>query len=474
VVSGDRVRISPGDRLVTDGRLEEGTGLLLDEAVLTGEAEPVARRPGEDVRSGAFVIEGAGVYRTTAVGAESYAGRVTATARAFRHPRSPLEVALDRLLLALVGVMMPLGALLGCALWVRRAPLADAVTIAAAAIVPLIPEGLDLLTRLTYAVGALRLARRGLLVQQLSAIEALASIQVVCLDKTGTLTEAALRVVEVSPAPGVPREALERALSRFAASGPSRNATLAALSAAFPAQPEPPAGAVPFSARRRWSALRLGEPGWYVLGAPEVFPQDLLRDRATHEARRGRRVVAFGTTDADLEALMDTAPSPDLRWLGLVMLAERLRADARATVEYLLAEGVAVKVLSGDAPETVGAIAADAGVPGADAPLSGDALPEDRRALQEMVARTTVVGRISPEGKRRFVEAWRRGDASWPWWATGSTTCPPSRQPASPSPRAPGCRWPRAWPISCWSAATSRPCPPSSPRGGRCCATSSA
>ncbi len=226
-----------------------------------------------------------------------------------------------------------------------------------------------------------------------------------CLDKTGTLTEADLRVVEVVPARGVPRGDLERALGRFAASAPARNATLAAIVEAFPAEPEPVTGAVPFSPRRRWSGLRLGAEA-YILGAPEVFSLDPLHDRATNDARRGRRVLALGTSDADLEApAPDGAPPPGLRWLGLVMLAERLRADARATVEYLLAEGVAVKVLSGDAPETAGAIAGDAGVPGADAPLSGATLPADWDALQDVAARTAVVGRISPEGKRRFVEA---------------------------------------------------------------------
>ncbi|MBD0338500.1 MAG: HAD-IC family P-type ATPase [Thermoleophilia bacterium] len=355
VVVGDLVEVDAGDQVVADGTLVSSEGLALDESILSGESRAVVRGPGEEVRSGSFAVEGAGAYEVTAVGEDSYAQRIAGEAREFRHPRSPLELALNRLLFILVAVMIPLGAILVYSLWEEGGPLDEAVTTAVAGIVTLVPEGLILLASLTFAAAALQLARRGALAQQLNAIESLASVDVICLDKTGTLTEAKLRVLEVDP----PELAGE--LGRFAASSPSRNATLKAIAEAFPAEPEEPLEYEPFSSSKRYSALRLRD-GKYVLGAPELF--GLETDGA------GRRVLGFGRDD--------------FRPLGRVTLAEELRPEARETVEFFRAEGVELKVLSGDDQRTVEAIARDAGI-------ESDA----------------VHGRVTPEDKKRFVESLR-------------------------------------------------------------------
>ena len=275
LVVGDLVRVKAGDQIVADGNVVESELLMLDESILTGESEPVARVSGQEVRSGAFAVEGAGTFEVSAVGADSYAEKITGEARGFRHPRSPLERALNRLLLFLVAVMVPLGATIGYALWERKTPLHEAVPTSVAAVVTMVPEGLILLASLTYAVAALRIARRGGLAQQLNAIESLASVDVVCLDKTGTLTDPSLRVVDVVPAPGITREALADALGRYAASASSRNLTLEAVAGAFPADRKTASASVPFSSARRWSALRLAGVT-YVLGAPEVFDRGSL------------------------------------------------------------------------------------------------------------------------------------------------------------------------------------------------------
>lgn len=409
VVEGDLIRLGPGDQLVADGTLERSDGLRLDESILTGESRALARSPGEEVRSGSFAVEGAGLYTVTAVGQDSYAEKLAAVARDFRHPRSPLERSLNTLLLILTGIMIPLGAILGYALWADKKPLDEAVPTAVASVVTLVPEGLILLTSLTYAVAALRMARRGALAQQLNAIESLASAEVICLDKTGTLTEAALEVAETAPAPGVEEGALQHALGRFAASAASRNSTLGAIAQYLGGTPEPVAAEVPFSSRRRWSAARIGETA-YVLGAPELFPLGELTARAQEEQAAGRRVVAFGTTSAslagiDVDANPEQGPPAGLVPLGIVVLSERLRPDARETVEYFLGQGVELKVISGDAPATVGAVAAAAGIPSSGPPLDGRELPDDPRELRRLVERTSVIGRISPEGKRRVIEA---------------------------------------------------------------------
>jgi cation-transporting ATPase E len=355
VVVGDLVRLEAGDQVVADGTLVSSDGLALDESILSGESRAVARGTGEEVRSGSFAVEGAGSYDVTAVGEDSYAQRIAGEAREFRHPRSPLERALNRLLFILVGVMVPLGAILVYSLWQRGGPLNDSVTTAVAGIVTLVPEGLILLASLTFAAAALQLSRRGALAQQLNAIESLASVDVICLDKTGTLTQAGLRVLEVDP------PELAEELGRFAASSPSRNATLKAIAAAFPAEPEEPLEYEPFSSSKRYSALRLRD-GRYVLGAPELF--------GLESDGHGRRVLGFG--------------KDDFRPLGRVILAEELRPEARETVEFFRAEGVQLQVLSGDDQKTVEAIARDAGIE-----------PD------------SVHGRVSPEDKKRFVEGLR-------------------------------------------------------------------
>ncbi|MGZ6705812.1 MAG: HAD-IC family P-type ATPase [Solirubrobacteraceae bacterium] len=403
LVVGDLVRLQAGDQLLADGVVERSDGLLLDEAILTGEAEPVARRAGDGVRSGAFAVEGAGLMTVTAVGRDSYAEQLLGAARDFRHPRSPLERANNRLLLALVGAVVVLGAVLIYSLVHRAASTQDAVATATAGVVSLVPEGLVLLTSLTFAVGAVRMARRGVLAQQLNAIESLAAADTICLDKTGTLTAAALRVVALVPAAGVGAQELERQVARFAAAAPARNLTLAAIADAYPSDPEPAETLVPFSSRRRFSALRVAGDV-LVLGAPERFETGALDAVVAEHTAAGRRVVALasgGPAPGDPGALPAGA-----RVLGLVVLAEALRPDTRETVSFLRAEGVELKVLSGDAPATVAAIAADAGIE-TGAVVDGRELPEDPAALAEVALRATVIGRISPEDKRRVVEALR-------------------------------------------------------------------
>ena len=398
VVVGDLVRVDAGDQIVADGTLARVDGLALDESILTGESQPVPREVGDGARSGSFAVEGAGSYVVTAVGEDSYAQRIAGEAREFRHPRSPLERALNRLLLALVAVMVPLGTMLVYALWRRDEPAEEAVATAVAGIVTLVPEGLVLLASLTFAAAAVQMARRGALAQQLNAIESLASVDVLCFDKTGTLTEPGLRVLSLEPAASTDRRELERDLGRFAASSPSRNTTLAAVAAAVTGDAEESSEHVPFSSARRWSGLRLDGRG-FVLGAPEHFPLGPLAGTAAREQRAGRRVIAFGATEAPL-ATPDGAPPRDLRPLGLVVLGEELRAEARRTVDFFRSEGVALKVISGDAPETVGAIAEEAGIHAAGGPVDAS-----RNGDPDVTA--TVVGRISPEGKRRFVERLR-------------------------------------------------------------------
>ncbi len=409
VVVGDLVRVAAGDQVVADGTLVSADGLALDEANLTGESEPAVRGPGEPVWSGSFVVEGTALFEATAVGPDSRAERLTATARAFRHPRSPLERANDRLLLWLIALAVPLGTGLAITVLARPESAAARVQVVTAGIVNLVPEGLILLISVTAAVSAFKMAQRGVLAQQLNAVESLASVDLVVTDKTGTLTEPTLRVVGVVPAAGQDEAPVARELARYAASAPSRNLTLEAIAAARlgDAPPGTVTAQVPFSSRWRWSALDLGEQR-LVLGAPEWFADadPVLAQRAREEATAGRRVLAIGRSPSPLPTGSAEPQFPqDAQPLGLVLLAERLRANAAETVAFFVEQDVGLKVLSGDAPATVGAIARDAGIPGSAPALDGEALPADPGELREAVLSAPAVGRISPEGKRAVVEA---------------------------------------------------------------------
>jgi cation-transporting P-type ATPase E len=405
LVPGDLVRVKAGDQVVADGRLTEAESLGIDASILTGESEPVAAAEGDEVRSGSFAVEGGGAYVVDAVGPDSYAERLAGEARRFRHPRSPLERAVNRLLFWLVGMMLVLGAILGYALWRRDAGASDAVSTATAAVLSMVPEGLVLLVSLTYAVASLRMARQGALAQQLNAIESLAAVDVICTDKTGTLTEAALRVVDVVPAPGHERAAVVAALTTFAAAMPEHNSTLAAIAQEFPAQAVAAQRRVPFSSQRRWSAAE-SDGETLALGAPERFELGTLAAAAQRNASEGRRVLAIARVAARLGDVSGAAPPPPgLEVLGLAVLGERLRPETREMIAFLRRENVELKVLSGDAPDTVAAIARDAGIPVDGRALSGADLPADPAELRRIAVATSVVGRVSPEDKRRFVRA---------------------------------------------------------------------
>jgi P-type E1-E2 ATPase len=391
VVNGDLVRLGPGDQVVADGTLEQADFLSLDESILTGESRAVQRRTGDKIRSGSFAVEGTGTYTVTAVGEESYAARLTGEARSFRHPRSPLERSLNHLLFVLVAMMVPLGLVLGYALQHRHTPLSVAVPRSVAAIVTLVPEGLVLLASLTYAVAALRMARRGALAQQLNAIESLASVDLVCLDKTGTLTEPELRVTDL-----VGPRSLAAEVGRYAACATTRNGTLKAIAAAFPTASTHVDEQIPFSSRRRYGAQRIGGVG-YVLGSPEHFELGDHSEKCDLAAREGRRVLAFGISE-HLDADRPRAH-------GLVLLAEQLRPEAHETVAWFRSQGVELKVLSGDRPETVASIARDAGIEGDS--IDASHLPADPQELRRAVLDHAVFGRISPHDKKRVIDALR-------------------------------------------------------------------
>ncbi len=412
IVPGDLVAVEPGDQLVADGEVVGSRGMTLDESLLTGEADGVAKGDGDRALSGSFCISGSGRYVVDAVREQSYAGRLAGEARAFRHPPSPLQTEVNRVIVACVYVMVPLAVVLLLTLKLRSTGLTEAAQTATAGLVTLIPEGLVLLMTVTFMAAAIRLARRRTLVQQMSATESLASVDTICVDKTGTLTDGELRLLGVELADGVDVEATHRALASYAASAGDRNRTLEAVAERFPAKPGRVSGEVPFSSEWKWSGLRLSGRS-YVMGAPDVLERSGalglptgLRGVLERETARGRRVVAFADSTDTLPADPADGP-PALRPLGLIVLEETLRPDAPATIEFMRDQRVGLKLISGDARSTVTAVAGAVGVPPDSGVIEGPDLPEDSAELARVAEANTIFCRIAPEQKKALIGALR-------------------------------------------------------------------
>ena len=317
---GDVVAIEPGDQLVADGEMIASRGMTLDESLLTGEADGVRKDAGDRVLSGSFCISGSGRYVVDAVREESYAGKLAGEAKAFRHPPSPLQDEVNRVIVACTWAMLPLAALLLITFQLRGTDLVEAAQTATAGLVTLIPEGLVLLMSVTFAVAAVRLARKDTLVQQMSATESLAAVDTICVDKTGTLTDGQLRLLGVEVADGVDPDEAHGGAGRFAASAGDRNRTLETdRRGASPATPGRVGGEVPFSSEWKWSGLRLGRrqlrarrarrPRRERRAGAAARPR---RASSSEETAAGRRVVAFGESSEALPDDPEHAPPPRL------------------------------------------------------------------------------------------------------------------------------------------------------------------
>jgi cation-transporting P-type ATPase E len=404
LVADDLVDLRPGDQLVADGVVRDSAGLEADESLLTGESEPVGKHKGDRLLSGSFVVAGAGGYQATEVGAEAYARRLAAEARRFGLVRSELVDGINRILKYVTWVIVPLAVLLLASQLHARGTVREALTGTVAALVGVVPQGLVLLTSVAFGVAAVTLARRHVLVQQLPAVEGLARVDVLCVDKTGTLTDGTIAFGSLIRLDG--QAPVSEALGALAAEEEAPNATLSAIGQAF----QPPGvwqrtAAVPFSSARKWSAASFTGHGTWVLGAPEmVLPaeQHALLSRAAELASDGHRVLVLARAEGPLAS--ESLPR-GLRAEAFITLTERLRPDAAETLGYFAAQGVALKVISGDSPRTVAAVAGRAGLPGADTPVDARSLPEDPDALGQALEEHAVFGRVTPHQKQAMVTA---------------------------------------------------------------------
>lgn len=414
IVLGDLVELGPGDKVIVDGTVTEADSLEVDESLLTGEADPVLKRAGDAVMSGSFVVAGGGAFAATKVGREAYAAQLAEEASRFTLVQSELRSGISTILKYVTWMMIPTAiGLVISQLVVKDNNFKDSVARTVGGIVPMIPEGLVLLTSVAFAIGVVRLGRKQCLVQELPAIEGLARVDVVCLDKTGTLTEGGMDVTEVRALNGADDPYVHRVLGAFGASDPHPNASLQAIIDAYPAPSSDGTGwrvtqALPFSSARKYSGAAFDEgeerTSSWLLGAPDVLLPEADPALAEIEQlnEQGLRVLLLARARGELDG-PDSAdgavPS------ALIVLEQRLRPDAGQTLAYFADQRVATKVISGDNAVSVGAVAAKLGLPGAEHTMDARKLPADPDAMATAMEENTVFGRVTPQQKRDMVAA---------------------------------------------------------------------
>ena len=401
VVLDDVIELGPGDQIVVDGVVVEDINLEIDESLLTGEADPIAKDIGDEVMSGSFVVAGSGAYRATKVGREAYAAKLAEEASKFTLVKSELRSGINAILRFITYLLVPAGLLIiYTQLFTTDADWRESVLRMVGALVPMVPEGLVLMTSIAFAVGVVRLGRHHCLVNELPAIEGLARVDVVCADKTGTLTENGMRVLTTEPLGDVQ---FGDVLASLAADDPSRNASMQAIAEAFDNAPGWPVTAIaPFKSATKWSGISYGEHGNWVIGAPDVLldPSSPVAREAEAIGAKGLRVLLLCSSDVPV----DTPDAPgQLAPQALVVLEQRIRPDAGETLDYFASQKVSIKIISGDNATSVGAVASTLGI-GREA-IDARSLPEDPDALADTVEHYATFGRVRPDQKRAMVRA---------------------------------------------------------------------
>ena len=403
VVLDDVIELGPGDQIVVDGEILEEANLEVDESLLTGEADPINKDAGDQVMSGSFVVAGSGAYRATKVGREAYAAKLAEEASKFTLVRSELRSGINKILQFITYLLVPAGALIiYTQLFTTGAGWRESVLRMVGALVPMVPEGLVLMTSIAFAVGVIRLGRRQCLVNELPAIEGLARVDVVCADKTGTLTENGMRVSDLKNLDGR-SGAVADVLAQLAADDARPNASMAAIGEAYEMPPGWTATATaPFKSATKWSGTSYAGHGNWVIGAPDV-----LLDAASppaEEAERigaqGLRVLLLGSSDLPVD---DPGAPGAVTPAALVVLEQRIRPDAQDTLDYFASQKVSVKVISGDNAVSVGAVAGSLGLDGQT--MDARQLPEAPEELADTLEHYTTFGRVRPDQKRAMVHA---------------------------------------------------------------------
>ncbi len=407
VVADDLLELRPGDQVVVDGMVVDALGLEVDESLLTGEADPVDKTVGDRVLSGSFVAAGTGHVRATGIGSESYAAALAEEARRFTLVDSELRSGVNSILRWLTVIIPPAAGLLLLRLLVTEDLWEEALRGTVAAAVAMVPDGLVLLTSLSFIVGVVALARRKALARELASVELLARVDTLCLDKTGTITTGEIAFAGIETIGATTADEAAVAVGAMAAVDPAPNATLAALASALDAPDWTATTIVPFSSARKWAAADFDGRATFHLGAPDILlPKGewaVARERVAELAETGQRVLVLTRSSAGTCGT-ETLPAARLP-MCLILLEDTVRPEAPEILAWFAEQGVTLKVISGDHPATVAAVARRAGVPGADHWIDARDLPDDPEALADAVAAGAVFGRVTPHQKRAMIDA---------------------------------------------------------------------
>lgn len=412
VVVKDTMVLATGNQVCADAIVMESDGMEVNESMLTGESRPVKKKAGDRLMSGSFLTAGSGVVQVEYVGEDSYAYQLMKKAKIKKRASSEMQRTINRIIKVVGVLIVPIGIMLYLSQSNAGTGFSDCLVGTVAGVIGMIPEGLVLLTSISFILGVGRLARKRALVQEMEAIEALARVNVLCLDKTGTITTGKLEVVDVIGVNDTEKERVEAVMNEMAFAFDDVNNTQDALMKYFKKSSRwRPLEKIPFSSDRKYRAIRYDQEGCFVLGAPEFLLGEEDREillKAESYAAEGLRVLLLASCDTiTVEDGTVWGVSP----MGLIIISDCIREEAPEIFNYFASQNVNIKVISGDNPATVSQIALKAGLNGAEHYIDANELPEDFEELKKVVGNYTVYGRVKPEQKQNIVRAYQANKA---------------------------------------------------------------
>lgn len=407
LVKDDIVFLDAGQQILADCSLIESDELEIDESMLTGEADPIYKKKDDVLYSGSFVVAGEGYAKVTSVGTETYSSRLAEEARSFKIINSELQSSISKIIKLLLILIVPVGILLAVTQFkYAGSDWRESIIGSVSGIVGMIPEGLVLLASTTFIVSVVKLSKHHTLVQQLSATEVLARVDTLCVDKTGTITEGKLKLVDIVAVNNADKDKIDDVLAIMSNNLPSKNPTQLAISDYFKEYKDVKIiEKVPFSSRRKWGGIILEEYGAWVLGAPEILLQDRYeeyKEKIEIEAAKGRRVLLLGKVN---QTTLKSEEIIDIEEAALILIEDIIKEGTPKVLEYFNEQGVNLKVISGDNPVTVSAVAKRAGVQGAEKYVDARTLPESYDELRNVVNDYNIYGRVTPHQKKDIVRA---------------------------------------------------------------------
>ena len=404
IVLDDLIELSLGGQVPVDGVIVSSTGLRMDESMLTGESLEVHKEDGEEVLSGSFVVAGNARVRATAVGADSYASNLATEAKTFTAARSQLRRGIDRILRWLT-IIIPIASIFLFVSLLGEQSWQDALQGTVAAAVAMVPDGLVLLTSVAFMAGVIALARHNALASQLSTVEVLARVDVLCLDKTGTITTGDISFAAIHSCGDQSETEIREILAALSSADRAPNATMAAIVDEVGSDTEWIVDEVePFNSTRKWAAASFVDRCWFFIGAPEflIAEGDSARALAEGLSASGKRILAVGSSESGPE---EDSPAPAISPLAIVELEDEIRPDAPEILAYFADQDVTLKVISGDNPETVAAIAERAGLELSAPPVDARSLSDDLDQMADQLENGVVFGRVAPRQKQAMVRA---------------------------------------------------------------------